>query len=239
MPKKTAPTPVNPAAVREEGQALIAPLASEAGLLIIRNEEDYLVADGLLSRIRRARKTWGDRMEAIIRPIRSGLDEIYSLNRDVDRPLEAQEARVKGLMRDYKLEEQRQIQAAKEEREREERRKLEEAETKRIAAEQAQTARMRERLIAQATRAEAQAAAVAQTPIPQAVRGESSVSRPVQKVRVHNLTHFLQGIVDGYIPEDLVTVNQVALNREFKAEPDGIKAWPGVEVFDDIQIVGR
>lgn len=239
-PKAVTPTTrVDPQKIQQEGLQLLTPIQAEVVALHVRTAEDYLAADGVLHRIRVARKTWGDRMEKIIRPIRTGLDEVYKLNRDVDRPMEVLESRVKDAMKMFKLAEQRALQAAEDARRAEEDRLRREAEEKRQAAEHATTAQMRDKLTAQAQRAEAQSETAAQEELPEAVHGMSSTTRPLKKVRVTDLTAFLQGIIDGYIPDDYVAIIQSKLNTALREDPEGMKAWPGVEVYDDVQIVGR
>lgn len=236
---------VNQEAVKQEGLQVLEPLAHSVDGLEVITPADYHRADQVLHRIKAARKTWSDRMEKIIRPIRQGLDELYGLNREVDKPLEALEETVKSRMKSFKVEELRQLRAAEAERERETARLRREAEEKAAAALKATTAQMKGRLQAAATRMVQQAMVVEQQETPAPTIAESSTTRPVQKVRIANLTHFIQGIVDGYVPEDCIDNPKVLdalqskLNAYFKADAEGMKAWPGVEVYEDVQIVGR
>src|SRR5207244_1200708 len=107
------------------------------------------------------------------------------------------------------------------------------------------TPQLRGRLEAQAARAEQAAIEVAQQAPTEGVRADSSTTRPVEKVRIDNLIHFLQGVVDGYVPEDCIGDPKVMervqtmLNLYYKQDPDGMAAWPGIVIEDDIQIVGR
>jgi uncharacterized membrane protein YqiK len=245
---KTAPTTtpkVNLDEARKEGQALMQAIHPEVQELTVRTDDDYLVADAILGRIKKARKTWTDRMEKVIRPIRQGLDELYALNRDVDKPLADLEEGVKGKMKAFKLEEARLLREADERKRQEEDRLRREAEEAQRKAEAAKTPQLRGRLEAQATRLVAQAEVVSQQDTPEPIRGTSSTTRPQKRVRIKDLVHFLQGIVDGYVPEDCVNnprvldAMQPTLNNYFKDDPVGMEAWPGVEVYDDVQIVGR
>lgn len=236
---------INQDQIKQQGLEMIRPLSEDVDALVVTTQDEYLIADSLRHRVKSARKTWGERMEKIIRPIRQGLDEIYGLNREVDRPLEALEASITDKMKTFKIAEARQIRLAEEKKEAEAKRLREEADAKLRQAQQAKTPQMQGRLEAAAARAQQQAVAVAQEEMPAPVQGINSTTRPVQKVKVGNHLHFLQGVIDGYVPEDCLTdikvqaAIQTVLNRYFKDDPEGMKAWPGIEVYDDVQIVGR
>lgn len=244
MPRKAAavatpPVTVLPARIdqdqeKAEAQRLTSPLAAAVGALQVTNNEEYQEADTLLARIRAARKTWGDRLEKIIRPIRTGLDEIYALNREGDKPLAALEDGVKHKMKVFKLEEQRQLQAAQNEQDRLNR----EADEARRRAEAAATPQLAGRLMNQAARAEQKAQTVyLNTPLP--VAAAQSTTRPVKGIRVKDPIKFHKGIAEGYIPLDVTEVRQGKLNTYLKEDPEGVECWPGIEVYDDVQIVGR
>lgn len=241
--KKTAPstglTRIDPEKVKAEGLTIVSGVEARVQGLTITDSDDYLSADALLGFIQNARKTWKGKIEPAIRPIRQGLDALYELNRSMDRPLELAEAHVKRLMKDFKLEEARQLQAEKDERDRLEREKLREAEERRRAAEQAATPQAKGRLLAQADRLEEVAQAIAEQPTNTATAGSHSSDRRRKKVRIISHGALLKGILDGYVPGDVVEVNQTRLNAYFKDDPEGMQAWPGVEVYDDIDIIGR
>lgn len=223
---------VDPQAMKQEALILIQPFANAVDAMTIETEEEYHAADALKLRIRNARKTWGARLERIIRPSRQVLDELYELNRDGDRPLGALEDKVTDAMKAFKL---RELQAAREVEKERERLKAE-ADAKLRAAEAARTPQMKGKLQTQAARVQQQAETIQ---APQPVFAEHSSVRPVKKVRVVNIIHFCQGIVDGYVPTDCIEVLQGKLNQALKDDPEGMAAWPGVEVYDDVQIVGR
>lgn len=228
------PAPVNVQAQKEEGLKLITPLQSDVEALTVKTAEDYEEADHLLHRINTVRKTWVERTEKIIRPIRQGLDELYALNREVTKPLDVLEAAVKGHMKAFKLEEQRLIQAAANEA----RRLEEEAQAQLRKAELAATPQLKGRLQTQAARTLQQAIQVEQhAPMP--VMAATSTTRPVKVPGVSNLSKFLKGIADGYIPADCIEIKQGKLNTYYKDDPEGFEAWPGVTVTSDVQIVGR
>lgn len=237
---KTTASPINAKLPsKEESLAVISPLQADVSTLVVTDEESYQKADYLLSRIGQARKTWGERMEKIIRPIRQGLDEIYALNREVDKPLESLDKAVRKEMTAFKTEERRLIREADEAKAREEQRLRDEAEIKERAAQTAATPQLRGRLSAQAARLTEQAETVAQQETPAPVQAARSSERVPEKVRVNDLGLFLQGILDGTIAPEAITVDQVWLNKQFRNEPTVVAAWPGVEKYEDIQIVRR
>lgn len=230
--KQTAVARVDQQAMKQEAVILIQPFANAVDALTIESEAEYHAADQLKAQIRTARKNWVARIEKIIRPIRQGLDELYELNRDGDRPLGVLEDKVTDSMKEYQI---KKLQAARAvERERE--RLQAEADAKLKAAETAKTPQMRGRLQTAAARVIQQAETI-QTPQP--VFAEHSSVRPVKRVRIVGLNAFLKGIVDGYVPADCIDVLQGKLNAYLKDDPEGMAAWPGVEVYDDVQIVGR
>jgi hypothetical protein len=233
--------PVAARTAKTEGLALVTPLAPLVASLIVEDAEGYLRADALFGRIKNARKTWKERMEKIIRPIRQGLDELYSLNREVDAPLAKLESAVEGKMIAFKQEERRQLQAAENERirnEQEAQRKLDEIARKEEAA---RTNQMRAKLAQQREEAEARVAetveahAFAET----AVMGNHSSLRTKKVPTVNNNLGFIAGVAAGVIPADCVTINMVRLRAYYKEDPESVAEFPGVVIVDDDQIAGR
>lgn len=228
---------------KSEVMAQLPTIQTEVAQLRVVDAESYIVADGLLGRIRANRSIWGKVwariQEKSIKPIREGLEELYSLNRDVDVPMEKLEERVKLQMKAYKIEEVRQIQARKDEQLREEARLKREAEEKAAAANRATTAQMRGKLAAASERLAQQAAAVAVEEAPAPVQGSSSGTRPKKKWRIKDMRKFCAAIGDGTLPDDCVAPLNLIMNQYFKDDPVGMAVWPGVEVYDDVQIVGR
>lgn len=238
--KKLLPTPrVNVEATKEEGLSLVEDLRESLSGFQVETAEDFEAADVLLSKVTKARRTWKGRMEGVIRPIRQGLDALYELNREVDKPLETMEKTIRRGMADFKLEEARLLAEATAQKEAEEERLRQEAEERRLAAERAATPQMRGRLEAAASRAEAKADEVATQSTPLPTIAEHSTSRPVKRVRVVDMVALCKGVGEGYAPVEVVVVSQVALNRLLKDDPDMVAAMPGVEVYDDVEIVRR
>lgn len=227
----------------------ILPIQEAVDTLRVKTQEDYLNADTILGRIRTARKSWGgvwDNIQAkTIKPIRAGLDALYETNRTIDGPLDVMETRVKSLMQAFKNEEARQLRLVEQERVREEQRLLQEAQAlaDKVAAKPL-TSLARGRLVDRMDSIEAQIQAVNQeaTDIKaSAVRGSSSSTRAIKAWKMTELADVLQGILDGTIPDSVVMLDTVYINRSFKG-PDGqelVGSWPGFVVVDETQIVGR
>lgn len=225
--------------VREEGLALLPPLQSSVQGLAVVDAESYLVADTMLGKIQTARKSWTARMERIIRPIRSGLDELYAFNREVDKPLGQLEDAVKAKMKAFKTEELRQLRAAEEARAAEVERLRREAEAKAERESSARTAQMREKLAKARSVLEAQATEIEQEERPEPVQGASSGVRVPKKMRVIDVKEFCAGVADGTIPVVCVTAHVAEINRQYRMQPATVSVWPGCEEYEDLQIVGR
>lgn len=224
---------------KEEGATIIGPLQAEVVEMRVDDAESYLAADQILGRIQTARKTWGARMERIIRPIRQGLDEIYALSRDVDKPLAAMEALVKGRMTDYKLEEARQLAVIKRAQELETARLEQELAAKLEKEQNARTKQMRERLAEARLKVQEKLEVAQAEEAPAPIMGSHSSTRSVKKWRVTDKEKLLKGVIAGTIPESIATWDERQINSYFRAEPDRVATWDGIEVYDDVQIVGR
>ncbi len=220
---------------KTEGLALIDPLREAVTAMVITTEDDYLVADAMLGRIQAARKRWTARIGLIIDPLWEALKSGRELKNEVDKPLETLEGQVKAAMKSFKLEEQRQIQAARDEEDRLRR----EADQKDIAVTQAKTAPMKARLELARQQLEDKADDASAKQIP--VAANASATRASKKWRVVDQAAFIKGLASGKIPAMAITINTVGINQIFKQQGghDIVAAYPGIEVFDDIDIVGR
>lgn len=230
---------------KEKGAVLriIPTIATEVQELEITGNEQYLYADSLLGRITEAKRNWAgvwNRIqERAIKPIRDGLEAMYEMNREVDKPLTALETSVKGKMKAWKIEEHRQIMAAAEKQRCEAERLEAEAREKERAAAAAKTPQMRGKLASAAERLTQQATAIAEQEPETPTMGHSSSTRKVPSWRIKDAAAFYTAIGDGTLPMECALVNVPIMNRHFKEDPEGMQAWPGVEVFDDVQIVRR
>lgn len=235
-------------AARQEIDGMVGPLDSPIQALTLLDvphlsiaecQHHYLQADQMLGQVQRVKRAWADRMERIIRPIRKGLDEIYSLNRDGAKPLDERETYIKTVMKSLKLRENRLIAEAEAIKREEEDRLRREAEEKARKAQTAQTPQMAGRLAAQATRLEQQAETVAAIDTPLAVRGMASSSAAIKVARVVDLPSFLLGVAEGTIPESVLEIKPGVIQRLYTQDPRTVAGWPGLVIEDDIAIRGR
>ena len=205
---------------------------------------NYQHADVLLGRIRERRKAWGvvwtRIQEKTIKPLRAGLDELYKLNRDVDGPYAALEEGTKAWMTGYKTEEVRQLQESARAKAEENRRLQEEIEEKARQEQAARTDKMREKLAAAREQLKQEQADLAGTSVDDhVVRGVASTTRTQPAWRIVEPEKLLIAIGTGKVSLRAVEFNRVYINQMFKAEPEVVASWPGVEIFDEIKVVGR
>lgn len=231
---------------KRDGLALITPLQQEVDLLdTISNRGELAVADELFGRIQKARKVWKLKMYGTtakpgpIPSIRSGLDQLYELNREVDKPLEVLETKVERAMKAFHLAELREAQAeeqAKRDREAEAQRVIDELERKKaLLRTPAAQAKMESQILDKVQELEE----IQQEEAPEPVELANSAPRPRKVPALISLSDVCQGIVDGVIPEDVVSLNWVKLRAYYKSDPDAVATFPGIELQDDITIVGR
>lgn len=206
MPKAKA-TPVAPAVsqphpIVKEGLMLLRPLKSLVSGITVASQEDYLIADSYLARVKTARAQWALRTSPIITPAKEALAKqkeslaaAEALHHEVDDPLLELEGEIKKVMKDYKLKEIMDKRAADEETARLQR----EADQKRLEAEQAKTAGARKLRESIAEELEEQAQEVQAAVEPQ-IMGVSSSARATQKVRIQDFVAFLRGLKD-YAPK--------------------------------------
>lgn len=218
-------------------------LAHEVETLRVVTAADYEAADRLLGRIRGSRGIWKPIWERIqeraITPIRQGLEELYQMNRDVEKPHDLMEAAVKAKMKAFKQKELADAQAAERARIAEEDRLKRLAEEAQRKLDQARTPQMRGKLTAQVQQTQQQVATVQQQVAPVPVRGHDSTTRVKRRPKVRDIYRFCQAIAEGDIPTDCILLVQSKLDEYFKEDPATVTGWPGVVIEDDIQIVGR
>lgn len=219
-------------------------IATEVEELEITSPQLYAYADELLGRIREGRgkwaQVWNRIQEKTIQPIRQGLEELYSLNRDVDKPAEALEAAVKAKMKAYDLRLLREKQEEEAARNREAQRLLDAAEEKKKLAAKATTPQAKGRLEKQAEQAIAAAEEVLEAPSDVVeVKAENSGKRTKPAWRIRDMEKFIVGVTRDYVPTEALMVNKKFIDDQFRQDPEAVESWPGIEVYDDIQIVGN
>lgn len=212
----------------QEASMQLAPIQQRAKTITkITSDEEYKLADAVRGDVDKYLKWWEPQAEGVIRPIRQGLDAMYALNRNMTQPALDLKAGMTRLMSAY----QRELIAEKTKAKQEELRLAEEAERK---AAQATTTTLKQRFYQAAQESREVAATIDQVG---PVEGDSSHSRPVKKWRITNLLEFLTGITSRIIPVDFVEINTVKLNELLRTDEETLRQYPGVEVYEDVQIV--
>lgn len=241
-----------PAGVEEKGSQLLAPLTPSVEALEVHTPEDYEGADRLLARVQTARKSWKVEMygpesdpkkqTGPIPNIRRGLDQLYELNRRIDSPLEALETTIKGKMKAFKQEEQRLIQEGERAKQAEIDRLQREADALAAKAIVAPTPQLAGRFANQASRLDDKVEEIKATPVAEPVQAFSSRVRTAKKWRIAKMSDFLAACLDGTYGPEWATFSpeaKVTLDALLKSDPDSLAAYPGIEIYDDINIVGR
>lgn len=268
------PPPPNPALIkaRSEGITLVSPLKPLVTALQIVDDESYIHADALLSRIKTARALWASKMEPIRGPIDKAISElknsligIKALDVEVDGPLEMLQESVRTDMKNYKIEENRQIEASGREQEQQAEKIREMARQKEVQAAAAKTPQLKAKLEQARADLETTATLVENNTL-SPVQAASSSTRTVQKIRIHDPKAFLAaikaytpraGIYElGHPPMTILThktsrlgemkeedsaldVMRAEVSKIFSVQPGVVLTWPGVEVYNDVIIASH
>jgi hypothetical protein len=241
-PPVTGPSAALVARAKREGLALVPPLKDAVEELTIETEDDYRQMDVYLSDIARARKTWTAKLAPIRDPLKEAvaaakraMTAADALFKEVDTPLAELEATARLRMKAYQTEKQRRISAAADEQ----RRIQEEIDRAAQVEAYGRTAAQRQKATATREALEEKQAEVFES-APVLAQADGSGSRVAKKIRASDPAKLLRFIADNYEElADCAEILQPALNRRFKDDPEGMGAWPGVEVYDDVTIVRK
>lgn len=233
----------------ERGLAMATPLLLQLPTKIT-TEAEFLAADELLGQFRNVRRGWGAIwsiiQDRVIKKQREALDGIYSVNRDVDGPMEKGEMALKSLMKSYKDEEARTLAAAETKRIADAealQREIDAAEAKKQAA---PTPQLRGRIAAQQVKLEEKQMAVI-TQVNVAVLGSHSSTRTITYPVVGNLPQLALALLGGSLKGETEVRDKVleAVNAVLRAEgrtnerKAEMVTWPGVVLHSESQIAGR
>lgn len=239
-PTTLAVLPPQQMARKRQWLAILSPYQASANALTIENEDDYRAADFALCAVQRMSSGWELEMEELLEPARKLKQGLDTLKRSVAQPLDMVTMTIKDKMRDYKLVEQRQVREAQIAHERERARLEEEKAKKEQALQNASTQKMRERIAAARQELEVKADNLAYQGSGVApIQADNSSTRTLKKVRVNNYDAFVEGVLQGLIPVVCLSIVQAELNLQFKARPEVVEGWPGVEVYEDVIIATR
>lgn len=227
------------ALARREAAAATQVILPKIDALIVDSAIKFAQADSYLSSVRALRKKFKGLVDDILKPLNVARNAALALGHELDDPLEIAEDKIRLGMQEFKRKELA-AQRAEEQRQQEEAQRLRlEASRKEAAEVKARTEKMREKLAAQRIELETQAAVVEATPIAPTVQVKNSGTRVTKKPVVKDMLQLLKGIVAGGVPLEMVTVSVVDLRAYYRQMPDEVAKWPGVDIIEDVQIVGR
>lgn len=249
-PAKTLP----PEVVKEKADALatVGPLQARFNALKVKDEASCQEMDAFVGDVVQARKGWGSIWARIheksIKPIMEGINALHEVNRVIDKPLELLEDAGKKAIKDYRIADQRRIEAARVESDKLSR----QAEELQERIDNARTLVQRGKLLEKKEVIDTQAVEAFRAAAP--IQTESTGHRTIpawrligsdgaddmsREVAETALKCLLEGIIEGAVPISAVMLNMRYINDTFKSEPKIVATWPGLEVYDDIQIVRR
>lgn len=220
---------------------ITSPIVTRLQTIQVNDQATYAQADAMLTRVRAARKQIAAEMDLILKPINESRNAVIALRHKLDDPLADGKATIKAQMKNW------QVEIAIAARAEYDRLRMEaeelrlEAEKKQKAIELAKTAQMRAKLTEQQAVIQQRAADVLVRPLIIPVQVAGSSTRKVMKIKVADFMAFLTAAADpnSDVPADIFEVNMTALNKMYSAAPAMVKAWAGIEEYEDIQIVGR
>jgi hypothetical protein len=215
------------------------PVLTDANYITVTDQASLSTADLYLKRIRDARSGVNEKLDPIIRPVYEGLQALYALKRELSDPLDLAERELKHKMTDFHMA-QRRAEELERHKVEEETRRLSELAQAEVAKSQdtGLSAIERARAKVKAKQAVVEAVTVAQ-PVVIPVRATNSSFIPTEKWEITNLKEFLKGIIDGTIPEEMVSVHAVNMNAMWRMNKGKVKGWPGVRMVEGGRVAGR
>lgn len=227
------------AAVKQQAVTTAAFLVPKINALVIDSPIRYAEADSYLAKLRGVRAKFKGMVDDILKPLNQARNAALAMGHEVDDPLKAAEGRVRLGMQEFKRKELA-AQRAEEQKQQEEAQRLREEASKKEAAEsKARTEQMRQKLAAQREELETKADVIEATPVAPAVQVKGSGTRVTKKPVVTDIKALLQGIFSGEVPEDVISVSLLELRSHYRQNPAAVAQWPGVDIVEDVQIVGR
>jgi hypothetical protein len=225
--------------IKSEYTALITTVLEPSKALAVIGQSTYTDAELSLSSIQSAQKRVKAKLDEEIRPRYEELEQWYALKRELLSELDPAETRIKCQMADYNMEQQRLAR---------ERQKADDERKRQLSVQaQAEVAKVNDVTLSAIDRARAkfkatqkveEAKQVVVAP-PPPVKSTSSTFIPTETWKVVDMKAFLQGVLDGVIPEEAVMVQVVNMNGFWKIMKEKVKGWPGVSVEVGGRVVGR
>lgn len=236
--------------VRAVGITLLAPVRKAVDTFLertgyITTPEELATADKLHHEVQQARKVWKLKMYGTkaapgpIPAIRSGLDQLYALNREIDEPLGLLETTIERAMKGYhlrieqeRLDRERERQEAEDEAQRE----VERLAAKAQAAKPGSVAQVKALELLEQAEAEV---VEAQMAVEEREQSEHTATKFKKVPTVSDVLAFCAAIGTGDIPADCIEVKGARLKAYYKEEPETVANFPGVTLIDDVEIIGR
>jgi hypothetical protein len=218
--------------------AIASPLVKQAEGLTVKTARELADADEIRHRLDQHKKAIIARLEKIISPVYTSLQELYKLRREMTDPLDKADKIISDKMRVYHRLEAERIAEEKAEIEAAAEKERNRAEELRRKAEIAKTPQMQARLATQAAEKDSKAAEIEETEV-EKTHVMHSKTRTVKKPVVGDMSALIKAVAAGEVPEDLLTVNAVVLTSYWREDPDLVAQFPGIKIAEDIQVVRR
>ena len=237
----TTSTPIDIEITRGELAQTTAPVLSCANTITITDQDTYQLADNYLKFVRDAKSAVEEKLSPIIRPVYEGLQALYTLRRELTDPLDQAETRLRTSMSQFLTQERKRLAELERVRQTEIERVAREAEQTRLAARHISKSDpiARAKAALQAKRTIQAAVAIVPPPPPPPTRASHSSGVPVENWQVSDTRAFLQGVIDGTIPEEMIAIHTVNINAMWRMNKNKVKGWPGVKIVESTQIRGR
>lgn len=242
---------VPPSAIqaRKESTLISSSITGRADSLEVLDDSSFAVADSYLVLLHNAQVRIEEKFSTALSPARETLDAakrthkaIQDLMNEALQHIQDSQASLRSRMKEYRILEARRIEMEKRDREIQERKAQAELEVLQKREESARTESMRSRIASQREQLELQAAEnMAARPEAIPVKVAGSTTRTVKKWRVTDIVALTRAALDptNPVPQSILGIDREALDYCFRTGQSAVAKWPGVEVYDDIQIVRR
>lgn len=248
---RMAPPVVLPAPIAKEktsALATIGPLERKMNAIVVKDEGSCQKMDTLLGEVVQARKGWGSIWARIheksIAPIMQGINNLHEVNRAIDGPLKILEDKGKKAIKDFRVADQKRIEAAWVE----EARLSQESEALQARIDNARTLTRRAELIEKKEVIDTQIVKKFEESTQIVTENSGHRTKPAWRLigsevgsedMPPSLMVVLEGILSGDIPPEVICIDVGYIRQVFSKTPEVVASWPGFEVYDDIQIVRK
>lgn len=242
---------VPPSAIqaRRESTLISSSITGRVDSLEVLDDSSFAVADSYLVLLHNAQVRIEEKFSTALSPAKETLDAakrthkaIQDLMNEALQHIQDSQASLRSRMKEYRTLEARRIELERRDRGIQERKAQQELEALQRKEGAAKTEAMRSRIASQREQLELQTAEKLVTrPEAVPVRVAGSTTRTVKKWRVTDIVALTRAALDpaSPVPQSILGVDREALDYCFRTGQSAVEKWPGVEVYDDIQIVRR